>query len=279
MLVRCPNGNHSIELDDDLIGARVRCQKCGFVFFVNEADRESGSTQVQSKPPIATPGIDKENANLAERIYDGLPPLSVMLALRRQNGRYDDADGLDVRAQMTPDDWKALDAYESVLRASFGLRTSLIVGAIPLALNLLFFGILFFGWTRPHLSRGELGAIPLIATFVLLLCYPVLLLGSWKLQIIRKNFLFDYLLVITCCAALAFGLITAIEFVWFGVNLAFFVGIGASANLIAAFNFGKTAFRIFRALQQIEPPEITNRLSEALMYLDQIEEPGAHAPE
>src|SRR6476620_4604482 len=110
MRVRCPVGNHTIDLPDDSLGARVRCPMCNQLFFV-ETDQceEPPSEQIAAAAPAEPAPRDEKD--LTQRIYDGLPPLSVMIALRRQQGRHQDADEL-FALEMTPDDWRALEAYE-----------------------------------------------------------------------------------------------------------------------------------------------------------------------
>ena len=91
MRLRCPARKCPIDVPDDLVGARIRCPHCGELIFIGAKDGESQSDQVQPGLPAVAPD-PKEVSNLENQIYDGLPPLSVMMELRRRTGRpaYDD---------------------------------------------------------------------------------------------------------------------------------------------------------------------------------------------
>src|SRR5258708_37554106 len=120
MQLRCPENNCPIEVPDDLVGTRIRCPHCAAMLTV-EAPVSEGN----------------ESVNLEHQIYDGMPPLSVMMALRRQQGAAFDADDFATRYPMTDDDWKALSAFESVLYSVVSLRTTVMVAALALLVNIL----------------------------------------------------------------------------------------------------------------------------------------------
>src|ERR1035438_10344839 len=127
MRLRCPAKQCPIEVPDDLVGARIRCPHCGELIVIAAKDFEGPSAQVQQGLPPGAPD-PKEVSNLENQIYDGLPPLSVMLALRRKGGPAYNQEELNRRYPMTDDDWKALAAFEKALHASAALTTAFWIG-------------------------------------------------------------------------------------------------------------------------------------------------------
>jgi hypothetical protein len=194
-----------------------------------------------------------------------LPPLSVMMALRKQKGQGYDAN--DLKLEMTADDWKALAAYESVLRAAYALRTSVLVAAVALVCNV---PQLAFS-TDTSIRRGD--AITATVLVLVIVSLTVLWLGSLSLEKIRLSGLVDFLVMTVLGVGLAFAAATA-----FGVyrltalrsesSDGFWIVVAIPFALIALFDLAKTGIWVCRALGQVEPPEITNRLTEALKYLE-----------
>jgi hypothetical protein len=264
--VRCPSGDHTVELDDELAGARVRCPTCGRLFFAH-GDALAAAIQPAIAEPANAPAA-KDVDHLKDRIYDGLPPLSVMIALRRQN---QDVDDHDAKLQMTPDDWRALDAYEHALIASYSLRTSVIVSgvaalsAVPLAL---------LAMRRPDPNALDLsGRIAFAGLMLLGACCVVIYLGSKALRKVRVQGVLEFLFW-----ALAIGMAVFASLAVFGVAQvtsmrysgedAFAAVLCIPFNGIALFDLARSSLRARAALKEIIAPEITNRLVEALKYVE-----------
>src|SRR5271169_6024852 len=112
MRVLCPVANHPINIPDDFGGTQIVCPQCNCVIVLDPKERSS-AIQANAPPNLsATPVDSREPKNLHEQIYDGLPPLAVMMALKRREGPAYDAD--DDKLKMSEDDWKALAAFESL---------------------------------------------------------------------------------------------------------------------------------------------------------------------
>ena len=265
MRVHCPNRNCPIDVPDDFAGAKIRCPQCGHLFIVEAGQRDPLAEQIQATAPKPTV---KKTPALENQIYDGLPPLSLMIALRRQRAGIDPGD--IHQFEMTDDDWKALAAFEKVLRAGVSLRTSLLVLAVTLGLNLLV-GAMDF--SQPHGSRGEnaLGSLGIAGT--LAACWGLILSGSKSLAKIRRDLVVDVLFWAIVAAILILGFVTTMRVLPLkgqsdgnGYSLVMLASI--VANGIAMFDLVWTGIRVWRALSEIEPPEITSRLVEALSFLE-----------
>ena len=256
----CPYANHPLNIPDDFAGTQVICPQCQRPIVL---DRSAGQIQ-EGVPTVDRP---QEANDLEERIYDGLPPLSVMLALRRK-GRSYDADDLPAKYEMTPDDWKALEAFESLLHAVFALRTSIVVGGIALAAGLPFLATL----TESAVGRDTVERSALVGAIVLLACLTVFFLASLALQQASGNGIVDWLAGAAGCAVLIY--IGGVAFAGYHLaadrhegSPAFFAMVSIAFNLIAIFDLARMLLKVFRALKQLEPPEISSRLVEALKYL------------
>jgi hypothetical protein len=258
MRLRCPHHGCPIDVADDMLGARIRCPHCEELLFVDPRYQEGAPAAPEPKPP--------EPAGPEHRLYAGMPPLAVMLAIRA--GRAPDA--LDRHAEMTADDWQALAAFEKVVRAAVGLKTSLVCGVIALVLTVpSWLAIEQDNATTPF-SLGRLGsrvatAVLLIAAFFLLdegrrrlerlQLGAVVGLAAWIALGVSLVFAVNLLLILPRLAAagdpsLVVLLVLAIPF-----------------QLIAAFDAGKTSLWVRRSLRAVRPPDILHRLTEALRYL------------
>lgn len=269
MRVRCPKDGVPFDVPDDMVGMHVQCPHCGHRIPVTHEDRHTSSEQIQAETPIPKPSVSSDIEN---SIYDGLPPLSVMMALRRGKGPSYDDDELARRYPMTDDDWKALSAFETVLRAVASMRVSLILLGISVGFNGLFLIFLLNHSSGPD---GELSplAIVFIANVLLVGCGAMLYMGRHRLARIRSG------IAVTMSVVAAFGVIAilGLECAWilnqiFGgryhVGLPPGALIGVAIFAIATFDAARTASRMWEARSKIAPPEITSRLVDALTYLD-----------
>ena len=269
MRFRCPHQNCPVEVPNDMIGMRIRCPHCEAFFVLDLQYREDSAEQIQTKAPAAAP-LAKEPSNLGEQIYDGLPPLSLMIAMRRQKGL--DYDDLEAKYQMTPDDWRALDAYESALRAAYSLHTTIALGLFALAAN-AGNAVIVMNDSLTVRSRGRLEWVTACVAFFLVLCLTVLFLGSRGLRKGRANGIVDFLPAAMSVALLIYLSAAACIFFWVLLGqdnggLAAFAIMSLGANFTAIGDLGRMLLQVNRALKQIEPPEITNRIVEALKYLE-----------
>jgi hypothetical protein len=267
MRVRCPKGNHFFDLADDTVGARVRCPLCSHLFFVEAALCEGEPPSEQIKPTAPAPPIPRDEMELSHRLYDGLPPLSVMIAMRRQQGRHQEADDLAAKLEMTPDDWKALDAYECVLTAAYSLRTSVMVAGFAVLLQL----------PRLALSSGEesqrLEIYTVLAIAAIAGCLGLLWIGSVSLQHVHQTTLVRQLTIVILVAGVLFALLAIANIIKFphlrsSDSGPFWTILSIPFAFISLFDLGRSGVRTHRALEQTRPPEITNRLTDALKYLE-----------
>ena len=279
MNLRCPKNNCPIEVPDDLVGTRIRCPHCAAWLIVQEKDRAPSSAQIQVGEPnmsldaIADKLTAKESVNLENQIYDGLPPLSVMLALRRQQGADFDADDFARRHPMTDDDWKALSAFESVLLSVVSLRTSLALGAVALAVNLVILATMISNERK----QAGLDGIQFITHFSSLFVVAGLIVciytGSQALRRIQLRSLAMLLPWAACGIALvvvANALLDVMAMAGSQGTSAheFALLAGITINTVAAFDSSRSAWRVGRSLEEVSPPEISYRLTEALKYLE-----------
>jgi hypothetical protein len=102
--LRCPNQGCLLELPDEMMGQRARCPHCE-QFLVVES-RLLVETGVSASPlPSFDLGPKEKRAGAAAgndtSVYAGLPPLAVMLGIRKGRGRDWQGDAA-LRAQMCP---------------------------------------------------------------------------------------------------------------------------------------------------------------------------------
>ena len=263
MRVRCSKNGCPFDVPDDMVGARIRCPHCGHLMFVEPETSE----QVQpGVPPAAKP---KDAVKLENQLYDGLPPLSVMMALRRQQANLPEAPA---SLEMTEDDWKALSAYEQVLHAEQSLWSSLLYGLAALGFNLI------AAWwvlaNRASQSRGEAVAGLTLGVPVFIMLIPGLI-HAWsarqQLGRLRVDLLVTSLPFTLFCTTFVYGgYVAAYGFMMFqrqADDLSLFAGLWILINLIAGLDTGKAWLQLVRGLRQVEPSEILHRLTEALKYL------------
>lgn len=267
MRVRCPKDNHFFDLADDSLGARVRCPQCSHLFFVEASHCEAEPPSEQFQPTSPVPPAPRDEGDLSHRLYDGLPPLSVMIAMRRQQGRHQEADEMAAKLEMTPDDWKALDAYECVLTAAYSIRTSVMVAGFTILLQL---PQLVFSATE---SSQPYDLVIVVLISLIAGCLGLLWVGSVSLQVVHLTTLVQQLTTIMLGAGLLFIVMVLVNFqrlpvLQSGSSAPFWMILSSPFALISLFDLGRSAFRTRRAIEQSSPPEITNRLTEALKYLE-----------
>jgi hypothetical protein len=278
MQLRCPENNCPIEVPEDLVGTRIRCPHCSAWLIVDARYRDPSSAQIQAAEPnmsldaLPTKAAPKESVNLADQIYDGLPPLSVMLALRRQQGTDFDADDFARRYPMTDDDWKALSAFESVLRSVVSLRTSLGLGAAALAVNLLILATIMSKDREQTGLDGIRFLTHLSSLFIVGGLIAFIYVGSEALRRIRLHSLATLLPWAACGIALVVVANAVTDFMAMaggGTSEHEFAAVlGITINMVAAFDSSRSAWRVGRSLDEVSPPEISHRLTEALKYLE-----------
>jgi hypothetical protein len=243
----------------DFVGTQFVCPLCQWVISLDSTGRDGS---IQASAAAASKG--NEPKNLEEQIYDGLPPLAIMMALKRRKGPAYDAD--DRKFEMTEDDWKALAAFEAMLRAAGSVRTAVMVSGFALAVNLPMLGVSSYGFERHPEVLGYFVRVAVGAVIALLVCLLVLLVGSRAVEKARPRGLVDFVPGTAGCAALI--CVAAAAFSYFNVLESFFAVANLAANGTAIALLVQAARRVSGALQQIEPPEITNRIQEALKYLE-----------
>jgi hypothetical protein len=279
MRLRCPQKNCPIDVPDDLVGVRIRCPHCGAWLDVDEKYREPSDEQIQASMPVlsfdtkAPKPKPAEPIKLENQIYDGLPPLSLMIALHQRKGHDADANDYASRYPMTEDDWKALSAFESILLAVISLRITLVVGAAALVVNLLV-------WTASVQPTGEHRGVEMVrpltraGTPILLGVFFLLIyLGCQALRRIKLGTVAPFVPWAAVGVALVVGGNALLDLLTiFGSRqeqtLGFLIFLSVPFNVIAAFDSGKSAWRVGRSLDQVSPPEISHRLTEALKYLE-----------
>jgi hypothetical protein len=256
---------------DDLIGARIRCPHCGELIVIEAKDCEGPSVHVQQGMPPGAPD-PKEASNLENQIYDGLPPLSVMLALRRRKGgpAYDQEE-LNRRYPMTDDDWRALAAFEKALHASAALTTAFWFGLMALAGNT----VLWYGALGFHRSAAE--QVPPMRLLWVLSSGVTIIVGVTSLHVGAKRLgriMLGAFLSTLPWLTLGLSALFGGTAVW-SVNRMFSGDLGdwppaivaVAANGVAFLATCAAAIRVWRALPKLRPPEIAHRLTEALKYL------------
>jgi DNA-directed RNA polymerase subunit RPC12/RpoP len=273
MRLRCSANRCPIEVPDDLVGARIRCPHCGALIVVDAKDGDYQSVQVQPGEPAGAPN-PKEVSNLENQIYDGLPPLSVMMELRRRKGRAAyDADELSRRYPMTEDDWKALAAFEEALHASAALTTAYWIG-----LGALIGNVSLWVAALDLLHRTGDPFPPKLLSWLLASALGItvgvmfLRTGAARMSRIMLGVVLEILPWSALALAALFGATAAWYFVrmesgnlddWLGGAAIFSV----TADLLACLASCVAGVRAWIALRKIRPPEIAHRLIEALKYL------------
>jgi hypothetical protein len=270
--MRCPHQGCPINVADELAGKRIRCPHCEQFLVVDAADRRGASEQIQAVPP--TPPLELEprpsrpRPDPAEdRLYEGLPPLSVMLALREGRGpRW--KDDRELRDQMTPDDWKALDAFETVLIACASLSRSIWFVMIAALVTVLFPVAL-------DLERYFAVCAVLTPSVFGIGCL-LMNMSRWRLRRLQSGVLVG----LAKWAALGIAL-------WFFVYLALSLPIrdrdryepawilmvfAATLQGIAAVSAVNSILWVRRAQEQLGPPAILQRLRAALVHLESVSE-------
>jgi hypothetical protein len=273
MQVRCPANNCPIEVSEDLLGARIRCPHCGELVFLEDKPGAAPSPHVQSGTPPGAPLTDPRDAlKLDSQIYDGLPPLAVMMALRRQQGRDFDADDFNRRYPMTEDDWKALAAFETGLHASVSLDTAFWLGLAALIANCLVAGLALLSQRGASLSAGGLGAMlgaGLMSTLGVIGVHA-------GIERLRRVMLDKVMLwVPTCMVALIIVFCLSGVAIFKGLSAGYFEALaglvallGLGCNGAAVLATAVAGVRVRSALTGLRPPEISHRLVEALKYLE-----------
>ena len=268
MRLRCPAKNCPIEVPDDLAGVRIRCPHCGASLVVDPKFREASAEEIQAGSPTAA----REPVNLENQIYDGLPPLAVMMALRRKGGAKYDADDFNRKYEMTDDDWRALSAFEAVLLATVPLRLTVWLGAAAICANVV---VLVAAITSPERVAGTdpgwLGTRAVL-TVVLFACCFLVSMGAHALQRIELG-----ALTVSLPGLLLLGVAMFLGCLALSVLhrpsyyrddlLMWTTFLSIPLNLIAALDMAKGIWRACRALWLVRPPEISHRLIEALKYL------------
>src|SRR5258708_34980971 len=140
MRLRCPHNGCSIEVADDMVGARICCPTCEQLLFADRQYLEGAAGPIGAENTTLAADLEQkpgfsEPARPEGRLYAGMPPLAQMLAIREGRGSAWDAGA--IRAEMTGDDWKALALFEKVLRATASLRTALLFGVTALVFTAL----------------------------------------------------------------------------------------------------------------------------------------------
>jgi hypothetical protein len=261
-------------LPDDLVGMRIRCPHCAEWLVGDPKYRDTSAEQIPVGVPDMSLGASAEKPaaqeplNLENQIYDGLPPLAVMIAVRRQQGSLFTSEDVATRCLMTDDDWKALSAFESVLVAVVSLHTTLAIGAVTLLVNLL--AVMASLEQSQPTNRSFSHAVTVI---ILGACFLVIYVGSQTLRRIKLDVLANLLPWSASCVTLLVGGAALLDIMTIfhehqEQTLGFMVFASIPFNLIAAVDSGKSAWRVGRSLDQVSPPEISHRLTEALRYLE-----------
>jgi hypothetical protein len=273
MRLRCPAHDCAISLPEELLGTTIRCPVCGSLISVHEHDRDLSAEQIKPGDPSVTSASEaakNEVRDLENQIYDGLPPLSVMLALRKRQGANYDARDFAHRYEMTDDDWKALDAFESVLYAVAALRLSTVVCGIIVAINVVL--LIMVPEQRWDHTRHSMHILHVIMLVCMGGCIFTQLEGARALERVQVDWLFYKLLLpVLIFAALCFFFRASmnVHSINYGDSEQMVFGnfAGLLFNGFALFDLGRSFLQARAALRQLAPPEISHRLSEALRYL------------
>jgi hypothetical protein len=268
MRIRCPHHGCSIEVEDDMLGARIRCPQCGELLFVEAAYRDDAEA-----PAVPVPASDPETGpdDLENRLYAGVPPLSLMLAIRegRGPGRRDEEI---IRRRMTPEDWEALAAFEAVLHAAAALKHALVCGGIAAGLTVAVWLAFNTAYAEPAPGR----VFNRLVTFVMLAGGLILMYqGRDALRRLQP----DARVGRAAWVAVAVGMtclanVAVNAFVLVGgrhdQGLVCLVFLATPFQLAAAATAAVVAWRVPPAEEKLRPPDIRQRLTEALGHLKRI---------
>jgi hypothetical protein len=196
-----------------------------------------------------------------------------MMALKRQQGASYDAYDFASKFEMTEDDWKALNAFEFVLHAAYQLRTALATGVVGMAMNLcVVLGTLLL-WQAdnpvpytPVRTLGNLSSALLLAAG---------LAATWSAGAsfcrLHSEGLASALPWLAGAVSVVLGGSAGLNLLTLAPALdgrvALLMMASAAFNVLAAFAALSTCWRVISAQLRVRPPEIHNRLVEALKYL------------
>jgi DNA-directed RNA polymerase subunit RPC12/RpoP len=271
MRLRCPHHGCPIDVEDDMLGARIRCPQCGELLFVKESYRADAG-----EPGVPSLSLDPEPKpeapdDLEDRVYAGVPPLSLMLAIRegRGPGRRDEEI---IRRRMTPEDWEALAAFEAVLHALAALKLALVCDFLAAGLTVAVWFAFNSAYAQP--SPGQV--FSRLATFTVLggglfLMYQ----GRDSLKRLRPDAWVGRAVWaglgvgLTCVANVALNVLVLVD----GRHeqgLVCLVFLATPFQLAAAATAVLAAWRIPPAQERLRPPDVLQRLTEALGHLKRI---------
>ena len=174
---------------------------------------------------------------------------------------------------MTPDDWKALAAFEKALYASAALTTAFWIGLAALAGNVLLWAAAL-GFHRHTIEPVPPARLLWILASAVGIILGVMLLrvGADRISRITLGIVLEILPWCTLALAALFGGTAVWYFVrmesgntdeWLGGAAIFSVTADALACLASCV----ASVHAWIALRKIRPPEIAHRLIEALKYL------------
>ncbi len=270
MRLRCPENNCPIDVPDDLVGVRIRCPHCGASIVVDSQQGVESASQIKAGGPGAK---SNDAPNLENQIYDGLPPLAVMMALKRQKGIAYDAHDFASKFEMTEDDWRALTAFEFVLRASYQIRTAFGLGLTGMMTNVTVVAAMAAymqgndpgPYAAPR-ALGNLGSMALLMAGLAL----VWMLGS-SFRRLRAGQPVAALPGVTLGIALVLAGSASINLLTLAAalddRLVLLMMGSAAISGVAAFAALSACWRVVAALVRVRPPEIHIRLAEAIKYL------------
>jgi hypothetical protein len=271
MRLRCPHHGCLIEVEDDMLGARIRCPQCGELLFVEAAYRDDADAPAVPAPS-PDPEAEPEKADdLEDRLYAGVPPLSLMLAIRegRGPGRRDEEI---IRRRMTPEDWEALAAFETVLHAVAALKLALVCGGIAAGLTVAVWLAFNAAYAEPPPGR----VFSRLVTFVVLAGGLILLYqGRDALRRVQPDAWVGRAawaalgVGVTCLANVALNAFVLVDG-RHAEGLVCLVFLATPFQLAAAATAVLAAWRVPPAQERIRPPDIQQRLTEALGHLKRI---------
>jgi hypothetical protein len=271
--LRCPHHGCTIEVADDMLGARIRCPHCDQLLFVDPQHQQSTSPPpsdaVTSNPRAG------ESADVAQSIAEGLPPLAVLLGIREGRGR-DWKDTGAARANMTELDWKALAAFEQILHATLALRTALGFGIAAVVVSLLFHVVAAqaVSWEAaftPNRVFIHIATLPLLA-----IGFALMEVGRHRLPRVRLGLPIALAVLASLAVAEVFAvnIIATLEPLISDRYQPELIGpalLATPLQLLAAFFAVVACVRVQRAQTQASPHAVRHRLEEALRVLEQLD--------
>jgi hypothetical protein len=273
MRIRCPHHGCSIEVPGDFAGKWIRCPQCAQSVFVEPRGSDDANIQIQPSMSLELdPRAGPTSGETTEkRVHAGLPPLSIMLGLREGRGRAWN-DEADVRAHMTPADWKALAAFETVCRTVWALREASYVGVAACLLTVL-------AWIATSTAAEfDVTALPGRAASrastlgMLLVGFFLMGIGRRRLAVLRMGVLVELAGWASLGAAVVFALNVALTLTTVAVTrhrytMPFFELLVIPFQLIAMIVLVRSSLALYRAQRAVSPPDILYRLTEALAHL------------